>query len=145
MRKIPCKCDSTLPFRTSSYTKQRVRPSIHMPMSFTRLRWCNRLNISTSAINSRSPFWLFLVSSLTATSVPSSILPSKTRPNPPSPKILFELNLSVAFSSSVNVNVLTESIHEAMLDMRDIGVELAMLLDKKDPMPASHVAIKYLT
>jgi hypothetical protein len=23
-----------------------------------------------------------------------------------------------------------------MLDMRDIGVELAMLLDKKDPMPA---------
>jgi hypothetical protein len=45
----------------------------------------------------------------------------------------------------VNVNVLTESIHEAMLDMRDIGVELAMLLDKKDPMPASHAAIKYLT
>jgi hypothetical protein len=29
-----------------------------------------------------------------------------------------------------------------MLDMRDIGVELAMLLDKKDPMPALHVAIQ---
>jgi hypothetical protein len=26
--------------------------------------------------------------------------------------------------------------------MRDIGVELAMLLDKKDPMPALHVAIQ---
>ena len=41
--------------------------------------------------------------------------------------------------SSAYGNVLTESIHVAMVDMRDIEVVLPILLERKDPMPALHV------
>jgi len=74
------------------------------PTKETKWRWCMRLIISTSALNSLSPWLPAICSCLTATSLPSGSDPLYTQPNPPSPKRFWVEKLFVAFISSSYAN-----------------------------------------
>lgn len=69
--------------------------------------------------------------------LPSSRVPSYTRPKPPSPIILDSLNLFVALSISSRLNVFADPAHIAMLELKDAEAELGLLPGTVGTLPAT--------
>jgi len=109
------------------------------PTKETKWRWCMRLIMSTSALNSLSPWLPPILSCFTAISLPSGKIPLYTEPNPPSPKRFRVEKPFVALISSSYENQFLEwpipppgSDGVCTTSLLTRGVEAACILKKDE-------------